>query len=153
MTHLDGNSIPISGTETIVCQLSALLFPTFVVSQIDRFSSLLDSKLFILDGKPKADFSRMWQDIRVRHPSLKGGTMISFPVHVHVQNKEGIHRKTIFRGIPGPGAALVDFLDKSGIQAERGVEFQALVPWADPAEWTVGWNFAKETLKIVQLQS
>jgi hypothetical protein len=46
----------------------------------------------------------------VRHPSLKGGTMISFPVHVHVQNKEGIHRKTIFRGIPGPGAALVEFL-------------------------------------------
>ncbi len=58
-------------SETIVCQLSALLFPAFDVSQIDRFSSLLDSKLFILDGKPKAE-----------HPSLKGGTMISFPVHV-----------------------------------------------------------------------
>ena len=56
-----------------ICQLSAVLHPSFKISQIDRFRKLLDEKLFIVDGKARTDFGRMWEDIRYRHPSLKGG--------------------------------------------------------------------------------
>ena len=150
LTHPGPNSIPIAEKQNCVCQLYAILFPTFEVSQIDRFSNLLDSNFYILDGKPRADFSRMWQDIRVKHPTMKGGTMISFPIYVNVQNEEG-GRGTLYEGISGPSDALVNFLSQSGIQAERGVEFQALVPWSNPAEWKVGWNFVREQLSFLQL--
>jgi hypothetical protein len=128
-----------------ICQLSAVLHPSYKISQIDRFRNLLDEKLFIVDGKARTDFGRMWEDIRYRHPSLKGGTVISFPILMELKKDGGI------LGINGLESAGSTIGWKNYRFFCAVVELpmkMELVHVKDPEDWTVGWNYCEDTITI-----